>query len=219
MLLPIINKKCIIISDLHLGAHNCQSEFIIRFLENIKTQKLIIAGDLFDSFNIKLNKNEWKILECLHNLDSELIWIKGNHDTYYESVIMAKLIGAEFYPDYYIFDKILILHGDIFDTFLTNHPILTNIADYFYYILQKMDKSHNLAKFMKHRSKNYLHCSEVIARESKNYANKLHCDIVCAGHSHFAIQDGNYYNSGSWTELPCTYLSIKNEDVELCTFQ
>lgn len=215
-----------IISDVHLGAHNCQSEILLKFLGEVKgnthqTKKLIIAGDLFDSFNVRLRKEEWKVLGAIRALsnDIEIVWVKGNHDDFHEAKTVSYLLGAEFQPIHYIFEtgekKILVLHGDVFDTFLTDHPFLTWISDWIYWFLQRIDKSHNIAKFAKYSSKSYLHCSEIIAKESVLYAAKWECDIAIAGHTHLALKQGNYFNSGSWTELPASYLTVKDGLVEL----
>lgn len=217
----------IVISDIHLGAHNCQSNLIYSFMEKIeskevKTSRLIIAGDLFDSFNSRLNKQEWKILGLFRKLtkDLELIWVKGNHDSYSSASTVAHLIGADFYTNHYIMEsgkkKVIILHGDIFDDFLTDHPILTWVSDWIYWLLQKVDRSHYIAKTAKQNSKKYLHCSEVVENQALIYASKIKCDLVCCGHTHLAIEKEAYFNSGSWTEIPSSYLSIENGIIKLC---
>lgn len=48
-------------------------------------------------------------------------------------------------------------------------------------------------------------------------------DGVICGHTHRAItEEGGlfgYYNSGCWTENPCTWLSVKGGEVSLRVFQ
>lgn len=50
-------------------------------------------------------------------------------------------------------------------------------------------------------------------------ARRLDCNAVCCGHTHAAIarteQPIPYFNSGCWTELPCTYLSVQDGIVRL----
>ena len=50
-------------------------------------------------------------------------------------------------------------------------------------------------------------------------ARRLGCDVVCCGHTHFADTaeaDGvTYFNSGCWTESPCSYLTVACGDVRL----
>jgi len=218
----------IIISDTHLSAYNCQRDNLLCFLEKIKTdlpERLIIAGDLFDSFQSRLNKVEWKILGILRSLanDLELVWVKGNHDCWAEAITMSHLLGATFYSDYYTFasldSKIVVFHGDSFDNFLTDHPFLTAVGDWLYWLMQKLDASSGLAKFLKHQSKNYLHCSYLVQERARKSAASLGCQIAVCGHTHLAVASPDYYNSGCWTELPCSYLMVDKGMVKLEYFQ
>lgn len=47
------------------------------------------------------------------------------------------------------------------------------------------------------------------------YKDRMKCDLVCCGHTHFPTASGTYFNSGSWTELPATYLLVDNGKVDL----
>ncbi len=218
----------IIISDIHIGAGNCQARLLVNFLEKIHkqeivTKKLILNGDVFENFDSRLHKWNWKILSALRSISDivEVVWIRGNHDAHGPALSIAHLIGAEYYEEY-VFEsggkKILCFHGDIYDDFLTEHPFLTYIADWIYWLLQKVDGSFFLAKMAKHSSKTFLRCVERVKNMALKHKNKLDCDIVCCGHTHLAASEGNYFNSGTWTELPPTYLTIDNGNVELKTW-
>jgi UDP-2,3-diacylglucosamine pyrophosphatase LpxH len=221
----------IVISDLHLGSDNCQARELTHFLESIRhgetrTRRLILNGDVFDSIDFRrLNKHHWRVLSLLRKLSDtiEITWINGNHDGPAE--IVSHLLGVEV-QDEVIFisgsKRILLLHGHRFDEFIDNHPILTAIADGIYRLLQRIDKSHEFAKFAKKRSKTFLRCTQKIESDSIEYARKLGCDIVCCGHTHHPIVNDSgpihYYNSGCWTEKPCHYLVIDNGTVTVKTY-
>ena len=216
----------IIISDIHLGSDVCQAKLLIEFLEKIDKEKiankLIINGDLFDSWDFRrLKKYHWKVLSKIRKISGriDVTLLLGNHDGPAE--IISHLIGVNFLDQYILNSgdkKILILHGDIFDNFIEQYPLFTKIADYVYRFIQKIDKSFYLAKLAKKSSKTFLRCSEQIKEKAKFYCKKQNCDIVCCGHTHFAIEEESYCNSGSWTEIPCSYLSINNGSVKLCYF-
>jgi UDP-2,3-diacylglucosamine pyrophosphatase LpxH len=221
-------NDAIIISDIHLGSNVCQSKNLIDFLQKIQSQeipskKLVINGDLFDSWDFrKLRKNQWKILSDIRKLSKilKVIWINGNHDG--PSEIISHLIGVDFVSEYCFTSgdkKILIIHGDIFDNFISKYPRLTKIADNIYRFLQKIDKDFYWSRLAKRNSKTFLRCSEQICKRAKEYCFAKKCDIICCGHSHFATCDNSekvhYYNSGCWTENPCSYLLIKNGIVEI----
>jgi UDP-2,3-diacylglucosamine pyrophosphatase LpxH len=203
----------IIISDLHLGAPNCQSASLLNFIKNARTKKLILNGDSFDSLDFRtLTPTHWEILHEIRKMPT--VWVTGNHDP----IILSSLLNIEM-KKHYIFEsggkRIMCLHGDIFDTFLTKHPWITWLADAVYNFLQKIDKSHYLARLAKKSSKCYLKCAERIKIEAIKYAKSFNCDFVCVGHSHKAANEIPYFNSGCWTEKPCSFLIVDNGVITL----
>ncbi len=218
-----IMSDAVVISDLHLGSDNCQAKLITQFLEllasqSIRTKRLIINGDVFDSIDFRrLKKTHWKVLSLLRRLSDkiEVIWTCGNHDGPAE--IISHLLGVEVHEEY-IFDsggrKIMVLHGHRFDDFIDDHPVLTWLADVAYNTLQKLDRRHYVARLAKSRSKIFLHCLDKVEDRSTAYAKHNQCDVVICGHTHHAIHKQRhtieYVNCGCWTELPSTWLQIRD---------
>jgi UDP-2,3-diacylglucosamine pyrophosphatase LpxH len=217
----------IVISDIHLGSHVCQAKTLASFLSKIEfgqidTDALIINGDLFDSWDFrKLKKDHWKILSQIRKISDliKVIWIRGNHDG--PADMVSHLIGVEFMNEYSLIsgeEKILILHGDIFDNVISKHPRLTKLADHLYRLLQRYAGFYysNLAK---RSSKTFLRCSQQVCERAKLYCSTKKCDIIICGHTHLATNDvsgsNSYYNSGCWTDHPCSYISIKNGNVKI----
>lgn len=221
--------KTIIISDLHLGSDICQAKELESFLDHIEKRcdRLILNGDVFDSIDFRrLKKHHWNVLSQLRRVSDkiEVIWVCGNHDGTAE--IVSHLLGITVVDEYQFETdgkKVLVLHGHIFDQFITKRPILTKIADTLYRWLQKIDKSHWLARNIKRTSKIYLRNTRNIKAKSVKYAADKGCDIVCCGHTHHAFEDRSspvqYFNSGCWTEKPCTFLEVKNGNVTLNVFE
>jgi len=221
-------RDAVIISDIHLGADVCQAKQLAHFLDaihdgEIETQRLILNGDVFDSIDFRrLKKSHWKVLSLIRKLSDkiDIIWLNGNHDG--PSEIVSHLIGVRVEDELILESgdkKILVLHGHIFDEFLDNHPWISSIADWMYRLLQKIDRSHTIAKQAKRKSKTFLRSTRRIETQSTAYARQLNCDAVCCGHTHLAVvndsQPVSYYNSGCWTESPCHYLTVENGQVEL----
>ena len=217
-----------IISDIHLGSHVCQAKLLVDFLESlhsgdIHTNKLILNGDVFDSWDFRrLTKHHWKVLSVIRSLSDHIhtVWLQGNHDG--PSEIISPLLGVDVKQEY-IFSsgdkRILALHGDRFDKFVSDHPVLTYFADCIYGVMQKVHIY--WAKRAKCYSKTFLRCSEKVESGAKEYAHKKGCDIVCCGHTHLEVSrpgEVGYFNSGCWTELPCTYLVVKNGEVAIKHF-
>lgn len=219
----------IIISDVHLGSDVCQAKKLSEFLtlvetDQISTKEIIINGDLFDSWDFrKLKKNHWKVLSHIRKIskDKHVVWINGNHDGPAE--VVSHLIGVDFLEEYHLSSgdkKILVLHGDIFDDFIADYPLLTRFADKIYRFMQKVDKSFYLARLAKKSSKTFMRNAETIEKKSLLYAKKKNFDLVCCGHVHLALKNDEkgYYNSGCWVELPCSYLEVDSGKINLNFF-
>lgn len=221
----------VILSDLHLGSENSQAHRLNHLLKRIAdgdlaTERLILNGDVFDSIDFRrLTKSHWKVLSMIRKLSDqlEIVWVCGNHDGSAE--IVSHLLGVSVSDDYTFRTggrSVYVFHGHIFDEFLDRHPILSWLGDCIYFFLQWIDRTHYLAKVTKKGSKTFLRCARKIQEGAMALAAKKHCDIVCCGHTHHAVVDTSgpvhYFNSGCWTELPCTYLTVANGSVELHSF-
>jgi UDP-2,3-diacylglucosamine pyrophosphatase LpxH len=222
----------IILSDIHLGSDNCQAKLVCRMLERVvegevRTARLILNGDMFDSFDFRrLNKTHWKVLSLIRKLSDHLdiTWLCGNHDGSAE--IVSHLLGVTVMDDYVLESggrRILVLHGHRFDEFLDNHPILTWLGDTIYGFLQWIDSTHYFAKRAKHGSKTFLRCAQKIEDGAVEMARRRECTSVCCGHTHAAVahteQPVAYFNSGCWTELPCTYLTVAHGVIRVHAFE
>jgi UDP-2,3-diacylglucosamine pyrophosphatase LpxH len=221
----------VIISDLHLGSDNCQARRLGEFLERIEsgaieTARLILNGDVFDSIDFRrLRKNHWKVLSLVRKLSDQIdiIWLCGNHDGSAE--VISHLLGVTVRDDYVLHSgeqRILILHGHIFDEFIDAHPVLTWLGDVIYWLLQRLDSSHRFAKWAKKGSKTFLRCAQKIEEKSVELARRKKCTAVCCGHTHHAAVNRAravpYYNSGCWTESPGTYLTVVAGRVQLHSY-
>ncbi|HTV48188.1 MAG TPA: UDP-2,3-diacylglucosamine diphosphatase [Phycisphaerae bacterium] len=234
--LPLFDHRsmeldAVIISDIHLGCENCQAKLLSTFLEGmlsgkLKSRRLIINGDVFDSIDFRrLKKTHWKVLSMIRHLSDkiEVIWTCGNHDGPAE--IVSHLLGVEVHDEYTFVSgerNFLVMHGHVFDDFIDDHPIMTWFGDLLYNTLQKLDRRHYVARLAKARSKIFLHCVEKVKDKSIAQAHRRQCDVVICGHTHqsgSANEQGvEYFNSGCWTELPATWLAVRNGAVRLCKF-
>jgi UDP-2,3-diacylglucosamine pyrophosphatase LpxH len=220
----------VVISDIHLGSDNCQAKPAAAFLQSlldgdIPTRRLIINGDVFDSIDFRrLRKSHWKVLSQIRHLSDkiEVIWIVGNHDGSAE--IISHLLGVQVVEEYVLQsggEKILIVHGHQFDDFINDHPILTWIADCAYWLLQKIDKTHYIARLAKRRSKTFVRCTNKIQEGARRLAHGRGCTIALCGHTHHVEampaspeMPVAYFNSGCWTENPASYLTIQRGEVK-----
>lgn len=218
---------CIIISDLHLGSDVCQAklleEFLIWAVNHCRV--LVINGDIFDDLNFKrLTKRHFACLKVIRRNsdrdDFHLVWVRGNHDG--PADIVSHIVGVDIL-DEYIYDngpiRLLILHGDQFDTFTTGYPLLTDLAvGVFYYIQKTMP--HGAARWIRRISKRWQRNTERVRDRAIEYARGRGFRFVTCGHTHLSLeadQDGvHYINSGTWTDNPpCPFVAVKGAEITL----
>src|SRR5262249_61340505 len=80
-----------------------------------------------------------------------------------------------------------------------------------------------LAKVGQKASHAYLRGATRIEERPLARGARQDCAAVGCGHPHHPVVNPagpvHYFNSGSWTERPCTYLTVEEGLIELQTFQ
>lgn len=228
MLGPEQEKKSthtLIVSDLHLGSKASQPEKVRKFLESFSFRKLVLLGDVFDSLDFRyLSSEAWELLRYIGKLskDKKVRWVKGNHDNGLSDVF-GSLMNAKIYETYtwhFKEKKYLAIHGHQFDRFLVDNAIFSYLATVFYDFVQRIDfKDHRMSHCIKRKSKGWLRLSEKVARGAIVYGMKHEADYVFCGHTHKALEKSRdhirYFNSGCWTDSPCTFITIDEKEIEI----
>jgi UDP-2,3-diacylglucosamine pyrophosphatase LpxH len=108
----------------------------------------------------------------------------------------------------------IILHGDRFDPTL-NFQVVTEVAFAAYQLTTKVNQK--LAKWLKKKSKKWGGILELVRARSVVFAREEGLAGIITGHTHFAedvhVDGVHYVNTGSWTEVPCAYVTIGAEGV------
>jgi len=227
---PVDVFETVIISDLHLGSKVCRAEELLLFLETVRFKRLIINGDVFDSINMKrLNRHHWKVLSILrlltdHENGIDVIWLRGNHDGYAD--LISQLLGIQFYVEYELewnSQKVLVFHGDIFDKFVSEYPLLTDFADGLYRMSVYLNPTtKRIGRWLKRNSKTFLRNTEKVREGAISFANHRHAGTVICGHTHHvedAIVEGiRYLNPGSWTDSPTHFVGITEDQIRVVQY-
>jgi UDP-2,3-diacylglucosamine pyrophosphatase LpxH len=228
--------KVVIMSDLHLGMKDSSPKKILEFLDSIHTDLLILNGDIIDMDALKRgskwkNKHTKVIMKLLDmSRDTDIIYLRGNHDSDLEDVYGYKFGNIKF-MDEYIYNhedkKMLIFHGDKIDV-TVKYKFLSQIGSIGYDLALRLNTLYN--EYRMRTGKPYYSISKWIKKNVKNaisfvndfeinaceYAKSKKCDSVICGHIHIPVIkkiDGiNYYNSGDWVEnFSCLVLTSENE--------
>jgi UDP-2,3-diacylglucosamine pyrophosphatase LpxH len=218
---------CIVISDIHLGSDVCQARLLEEFLEWAvdQTRVLVINGDIFDDLNFnRLTKRHFACLRIIRRNsdrdDFRLVWVRGNHDG--PADIVSHIVGVEILDEYVFRNdqiQLLILHGDQFDTFITDYVWMTNIGCGIFYFIQKW-MPHRAARWIRRITKRWQRNSQLIERRATEYARSKGYSFVTCGHTHLPLASEvggvRYFNSGTWIEPPpCPFVAVKGADVHL----
>jgi UDP-2,3-diacylglucosamine pyrophosphatase LpxH len=218
----------LIISDLHLGSEISRAEQATRMLRENRFRRLVLLGDIFSDLNFgRLTKPHWKFLGYIRKLSNpkrgiEVVWVEGNHDRGLSN-IMSHLVGVKVYEEYeWDFEghRHLAIHGHQFDRFAVNNLLLSSAGTVLHLQLQKLDfKGKAFSRFLDRLNARWLRLSSKVAAGAILHARMHHADRVFCGHTHQALtqeRDGvSYYNSGSWTDFPPTYLTIDSSGVQI----
>jgi UDP-2,3-diacylglucosamine pyrophosphatase LpxH len=237
--------RSVFISDLHLGSKHCNSDKLLSFLDNIKTEKLYLVGDIVDGWRLQ-KKWYWphkhnKIVKRLIKIskDIEVIYITGNHDEFLRSIPNVSIGNVPVYNRYDHIGvdgkKYLVTHGDMFDHLMRTRSgrWVMRMGDVAYDGLIYLNRFVNgirkmfnmqpwsLAKYLKRKAKvaaSYIGDFEI---EMIRYCVKQGYDGIIAGHIHSAkireIDGVIYMNDGDWCES-CTAL-VENKLGEFSIIQ
>jgi UDP-2,3-diacylglucosamine pyrophosphatase LpxH len=212
----------VVVSDLHLGARNSRADDFLRFLDELTVDRLVIAGDLFESPVLRgMRPRDVRVLEALRQFarGSELVWLRGNHDpdeSWARNVLdlasqdeLVVTAGRKAY---------LVCHGHLWDRALSLPSLIVDAADSVYHLAQRLDPSHRLARCLKRNTKLFCQAVEGLRREATRGARKRRMDGVIVGHSHVAsdeVVDGlHFLNCGCWTEQPTGFVGILDDFVQ-----
>lgn len=229
---PRLQFRTVWISDTHLGTPGCNAELLLDFLRSIACDKLYLVGDVIDGWQLRKGwywpQRHNDIVRSVLKLakhGSRVIYVPGNHDDVLRDFVGLHFGGVEILPEdvHVTADgrRLLVLHGDIFDSVVLYARWLAHLGDHAYTLMLKTNDIYNavrrwmglpywsLAAHLKKKVKNAVQFisryEEVVARAAAD----RHADGVVCGHIHTAeirqFGDVTYYNDGDWVES-CTAL-------------
>ena len=235
-----LNLRTVFISDIHLGTKGCQAEVLLDFLKYANAQTYYLVGDIVDGWRLKRswywprahNDVVQKLLRKARK-GSRIIYVPGNHDEflrhYYDLSFGAVEIKNN--PTHITADgrRLLVIHGDQYDSVMMYSKWLAFLGDYAYELLLRLNQPINkirywlglshwsLSAYLKLKVKNAVNFISDFEEIVANDARDKNVDGVVCGHIHHAeIRDINgitYYNDGDWVES-CTAL-VEHSDGKL----
>ncbi len=218
--------RSIFVSDLHLGCKYANASALLSFLKEQQPQYLYLVGDIIDGWRLRRgwywdDSYSFLIRRVLGMLKTGTIvrYTPGNHDEFLRHFIDS--LGSVQIADEFIHhtadgQRVLVTHGDQFDSVVRHARWLTLLGDVGYNALLALNRWFNLAR--RRCGFGYWSLSASIKRQVKQATNFISdfedavtrhaaskgCDAVLCGHIHTPIisqRNGvRYLNSGDWVE-------------------
>ncbi len=225
----------LILSDLHIGACNCQHDALLDFFTHDihhGIDRIILNGDTVDHLNFgAFRPLDWAVIRHLQKFAREdrLVLVQGNHDipqfaeeTCYSRQLLGDLLGTEMVREYRLSHrgkKYLVTHGDQFDQTL-NMTTVGYLAEKVYRKIQRWHQP--TSRWLKRSSKKILGVAGAVRDGALEYAQSLNVQGIILGHTHFAehevIEGLTYLNTGSWVDDQCHYIRIDGRGIGIHSF-
>lgn len=224
----------LIVSDLHLGLPISRPSDLLRVLETWRFKRLILLGDVFHDFGFRhLCADTWRLLGHLRALSSrreaEVVWVAGNHDRHLAPLV-AKLLGIEVIESFswtYGGRSFHALHGDRFDSFVSNYARLADFFSRAYaFSMRCLSRRGEWPQRLDRLSVKVLGLGDEVAQGAERYASDRPIDVIVCGHTHkpshqvFDLkgpggQGVEYFNTGAWLERPASFLTVDASGVTI----
>jgi UDP-2,3-diacylglucosamine pyrophosphatase LpxH len=234
------NWKTIIMSDLHLGARQSQTDKIISFLDNNTTEKLILNGDIIDGWALKGNgkwtKDCTKIFRKFMKMsekNTKVVYIRGNHDDFLKDFIPFKLNNIRIVRKYIHTGidnrKYFCFHGDVLDFVIMEARWLAVIGGWSYDIVIKFNTIynkirkwfklpyHSLANTIKQSVKGAINFVSDFEQNAKGLTKQKGYDVAVCGHIHHPKIENDYMNSGDFCENSTCLVEDYNGEWKIIT--
>jgi len=231
------NVRTIWISDVHLGFPGCSAEYLLEFIRDMRCETLYLVGDIIDFWSLK-KKRYWP--QAHNNVvrsilgkakhDTRVIYVPGNHDEVmreYDGLTLGNVeIRNSVIHETVDGRRLLVMHGDQFDSAVVNskfigligsaaYDFLLRLNRYVNWCREKMGRDYwSLAGAVKHKVKKAVKYISNFEGAVIHEAHRQNVDGLVCGHIHRAeltrLDGVTYMNCGDWVES-CTAL-IEHHD-------
>jgi UDP-2,3-diacylglucosamine pyrophosphatase LpxH len=233
--------RSVFISDIHLGSAGCKVSEVYHFLRAVECDSLFLVGDIFDGW-VGAREGKWKqthanVIRTVLGMSkhgTSVYYCPGNHDSFLRRLNGGDLgntrIDHSFDHITPAGEKILVIHGDLFDKTITHYHPVAYVSAWAYELVTAINVRVN-----SRRTKFDLapvdftsalkRAAKKIVKRATSYEDALisfaksegYAGVIC-GHVHRPLIDQSengfvYANCGDWVEH-CTAL-VEHQDGRL----
>jgi UDP-2,3-diacylglucosamine pyrophosphatase LpxH len=242
--LPARQYRAVWISDVHLGARECQAARLAEFLTQIETPHLYLVGDILDAWKLR-RRWYWPashnaVLARIMRMEqkgTQVILLPGNHDEFLRSYLGMAFGNIKILDDcmHTLLDgrRLLVIHGDQFDEVIMHAKWLAFIGEHAYTTAIYINRAFNFVR--RKLGFEYWSLSAYLKQKVKSavvrdYREKLvraarerKLDGVVCGHTHtpeISEHDGVIYlNDGDWVESCSALVEHLDGRLEIIDFR
>jgi UDP-2,3-diacylglucosamine pyrophosphatase LpxH len=237
-----LRLRSVFISDIHLGFKGCSADLLLDFLHHVEMDCLFLVGDIIDVWSMKKgmfwpqsHNNVVRTILGKAKRGTKVIFVPGNHDDVFREFDGAVFGNLEIHREYIHHGangrRMLVLHGDEFDSVVKCSPWLAKLGSNIYDILlaanpyinwvrRLFDLPHwSLSAYLKSKAKTAVQYIGSFEDAVAQAARKRGVDTVVCGHIHRAeMRDINgvlYCNDGDWVESCSSLVEDMNGQLRL----
>lgn len=234
---PRHSVRSVFISDIHLGSRGCNATALLDFLHEVQTDTLYLVGDIVDFWSLRKSfywpqqhNNVLRTLLGKAKHGTRVVYVPGNHDEDVREFVGAFFGNLEIQRDCIHTtaqgERLLVLHGDEFDSVVKCSPWLAALGSHAYDFSIEMNRHFNqvrrlfgyeywsLANYLKHKVKNAVNYISSFEQAVAQEARRRGVDGVVCGHIHRAeithFEDILYCNDGDWVESCSALIEDRN---------
>jgi UDP-2,3-diacylglucosamine pyrophosphatase LpxH len=237
-----LSYRTVFLSDTHLGTRGCRSDFLAHFLGSFSCEKMFLVGDIIDGWRLRkswywdeMHDEVVRLLLRHATTGAEVLYIPGNHDEMFRPWLSMGLeLGGMRFADEAVHEtrqgkRLLIIHGDQFDSVVRYAKFLALLGDWAYTTALNLNRYFNavrrrlgypywsLSQWAKRQVKEAVKAVDRFENALTGEARRRGLDGVVCGHIHHAeMREVNgllYLNTGDWVES-CTAL-VEHHDGRL----
>ena len=227
-----IAYRAVFISDAHLGTRGARAEALGHFLRSVSMQHLFLVGDMIDGWRLKkawywdaAHDEVLRLILRHARSGAEVTYVPGNHDEMLRRWLGLEVAGVRLAREAEHTTaqglRLLVMHGDEFDSVVRYAPFLALLGDWAYTQALIANRHFNavrrrlgypywsLSQWLKRQVKGAVKAIDRFEEALAGEARRRGFDGVVCGHIHHAEMrtvDGILYlNDGDWVES-CTAL-------------
>jgi UDP-2,3-diacylglucosamine pyrophosphatase LpxH len=234
--------RSVFISDTHLGTRGCRADFLADFLKSVSCENLFLVGDIIDGWRLRRSwfwdAHHDEVLRLILRAargGTNVVYVPGNHDEMMRKYVPLGLeicgVKLQMEAEHTTADgkKLLITHGDAFDSVVRHAKVLALLGDWAYTAALGINRYFNqirvklgypywsLSAWLKLQVKEAVKAIDRFETALADDAHKRGFDGVVCGHIHHAemrmVNGVMYLNDGDWVES-CTAL-VEHHDGRL----